>query len=247
MTDTLKIFIAAILMLGLIFFIGNRAIRVENKKRKALYIGIFGLVISNFFFIGYFIEKEVLDDNLASQVDLDFFMVGIILTIFFVVYYVIVGFSRRYQFSSFKAPKEKQVPTIKNKQQHLYIVFRYNNSFILREIKEKDEYVHYAGLEIKFPNKEYFHDEFSKKVLSDMKINIGNMFQIGTATVHEKKDQVYYCYIVDINELLPNMDGYKEIQITELIKYQMNDFDKSILYRIILRETFDIEIPNKNN
>ncbi len=245
MINNLKAYGAAILLIGLIFFIGNRAIHTANHKRKALYIGIFGLVIIVFFGLGYFIEKYAYLDLISANQDLIFLIVTVVITVSFVTYDIIKGFSRREQFASFQKPKEKQIPTIKNKQQYLYFVFRYQDSFILREIEEKNQPIHYTGYVIKFPKGEFFHDEFSSKILEEMHIDSKYAKKIGTATIHENKDQVYYCYVVDLENEFQDMTGFKTIKMQDLIHYSMNSFDKSILYRVILREDFDIEMEKE--
>lgn len=236
--EVLKVFLGAFLLIGFIYFILIRAINTENYKRKSLYIFISGLVIF-LFFCGGLIYDISKDSTLISNQPIQYYaflIVSFALMIIFTLYYFIKGYKRKQKFSSVYKP-QKQIPTIKNKKEFVYIILKLDNNFLLKKEEEQ-----YESIILKFPHNEFFHDEIIKQFIKTNELDIISYDYIGKATKREKNDIIYYCYKIILNHKPNKIDNLETIDTYKLVSVNLNNMNKKILFTSVVENDFDIEI-----
>lgn len=241
----LKYFASAFLCMGFIFFLIIRAFKNTNYIRKSVFILISGVVIM-LIFIGGFVF-DVVTNNVpypTGKFDITYFAYLIAsffyTTLFFVINFV-KGRKGRQRFKVKITKREKVVPTIKDKKEYIYFIFKLNGNILLQKYV-KDEVEEYASINMKFPYGEFFHDEIVKKYITDKQLDVVEYKLIGKATKHEKKDNIYYCYEIDLNSKNKELSNFEEISLQNLMNYNINDFDKKIIFTSIVEKNFDINL-----
>jgi hypothetical protein len=117
---------------------------------------------------------------------------------------------------------------------YLYIVYRYENDICL--LKKKDKY---CGLIFKIKAGE-FHDSFIYK--QNRKLGINSRIdskKIGKVTFREKR-KTYHCYQIRLFEE-QTIERLECVNAYQLVNMPMDEFDREILYRMILGEPFDLD------
>ncbi len=250
----LKLYGAGLLGYGFIFFVILRLYNSKNYLRMALASLITGLSLIILTILGImfdsFREGALFVAYSFIQPYYVFFNVAILLTFALSLTFFIMGKKRRQSFRSFpyKVKKTtKPIPTIVDEHEFVYVVFKRNDNYLLKKIKVSGE-DYYTTLIEKLNNKIFFHDEMIKHIIGQFGLREEshnhdvNYKLVGEVTKHEKIDNHYYCYVVNVEEINDKLRDYVEINPYDLINYQMNDFDKQILYHIILKDYFKIEL-----
>lgn len=233
--NLLKIFGGALLMFSFIYFILIRAINTKNYKRKSLYIFISGMILVLFFVGGlvYDIIKQEFNNFKNNIGYYSFLIVSIAFVSFFTIFYYIKGNNARQKFSS-SFSKKKHVPTIKDKKEFVYIILKYNNGFVLEKKNEL-----YSGIILKFTNTDFFHDEIIKDYIIKNNLNILSYKYIGKAKKVEKKDNIFYCYKLLLNEM-PDNNQLEFIDGMKLLEVPMSEENKKIIYNSVISDNIDI-------
>ncbi len=239
--EILKIFGGAILLIGFFYFLAIRAISTKNYKRKSLYLFIFGLVIFLFFIGG--IIYDIIKGLDLSEVYLGYYAFPIIAFVYMVsssLYYYIKGRNLKQKFKS-NSVKQNSKPTIKDKKEFLYIILKHEGNFLLVKEVEKEDTI-YKGITIKFPHNEFFHDELVKEYIVNNNLDVISYSQVGKATKHDKKDNIYYCYKLLLNSIPLKITDLVEIDSYKLVSLNMNEADKKIIYTSVVENNFDITL-----
>lgn len=249
----IKLYGAALIGYGFIFFVVLRLCNTSNFKRKALASLITGVVL-----ISLTIVAIVIDTNKQGAIFVDFsfiepyyvfFLASILLTSVISGIYLILGFTRHQKFAYYKAKidasKVKVTPTIKDKKEFVYVVFSKGNNILLRKESIKGE-DYYSGLSVALNKKILFHDEMIKQIMRDYDIITDDRFtsfkEIGEVLVEGKIDKHYYCYNVVVDEFNQKLNEFEEISAYDLVNYNLSELDKQILYHYILKDHFDIKL-----
>lgn len=246
---TLKLIGAAIILIGFIYFILVRAISTKNYKRKSLYMFIAGMVIV-LFLVGGIVYDKLANKPLYpnGKYDLAYFaflIVASVFMLFFTIFYFVKGCTMRQRFKygfGYKEVKVKQTPTVKEKKGYVYIIFKYNNNYLLKKEINKDNVAEYSSLTVKFTHNDFFHDDVIRHTIDDMNLNVEHYSLVGTATKKDKKDDVYYCYVVDLNEKNDSLNDYEEFDSYQILNINIKDMDKEILFTSIIQDDFKIEL-----
>lgn len=241
---SLKIFGSALLLIGFFYFLFIRAFNTKNYKRKSLYMFISGLVIFMFFVGGLIfdlinhLELDLLNINYFA-----YLIVSFVFMVCFTLFYYIKGYKLKQRFkSNFSKPiKADLKPTIKNKKEYLYIIFKLENNFVLKKIIEKEE-ITYKGIVVKFPHNEFFHDELVNEFISNQKLDIISYNFIGKATKKEKNDIIHYVYKVLLNTKPETISDLEEIDSYKLLSMNLKEEDKKVIFTSVIQDNFDIEI-----
>ena len=236
----LKFLGAAILLIGFVYFILIRAINTKNYIRKSFYLLISGIIITLFFVGGivYDIIKGVFTSYMYSLTYYMFLIVAIAFMIIVPLIYFIKGYNRKQRFKN-KIKKEKVVPTIKDKKEFVYIIITYEKSFYLEKIIQKDTEI-YKGITLKFKHNDFFHDEIIKEYIAKNNLEIESYKYIGKAIKSEKKDDVYYCYKINLNSLPSNYDSFELVDMYKLLTVNLAEDDKKILFTSVIEDDFTI-------
>ncbi len=238
--NTLKIFGAALIMFGFIYFILIRAINTKNYKRKSIYMFISGMILV-LFFIGGIIYDIITGNFNYYKTKIDYFVfliIAILYVSFFSIFYYIKGRKMKQKFNS-NFNKKKATPTIKDKKEYVYIILKYNNDFLL--VKDNDANL-YKGIVLKFTHTDFFHDEIIKKYINDYNLNVLSYQFIGKAKKVLKKDNIYYCYKIILNEIPDIKNNFEIVDGVKLIDLPMQDDDKKIIYNSVVNDNFEITL-----
>ena len=115
-----------------------------------------------------------------------------------------------------------------------------------QDIKVYLEKEKHHGIIYKMGNRD-FHDEVIKKL--NNKYNVScfeeNIEKIGEYTIKDKKDIIYHCYYIGINDKMVD-DEYVSFDKKDVIRLDFEHIDRQIIFRILLREFFDV-VVEKNN
>ena len=240
---------AALIGLGFIHFVVLRLCSNINNVKRALVSLIVGAIETIVIVIGILADNYRLPffDNLYYYA---FLIVSVLLMIVVPIINFAIGKSRHQQFRNYhiKIVKEKQKekPTIRDKEEYVYYIFKYNDYVLLKK-KVNGGKNYYYGESIKL-DKIIFHDEMVNEIINKYKLeeyneeNVISANQIGEALKVGKKDKHYYCYMIEINDLVSALGEFELVSVYELFRYDLEDFDKQIIFNLILREPFKIEI-----
>ena len=250
----LKLYGAGLLGYGFIFFVVLRLYNSKNYLRMALasFITGFVLILLTVGAIAFdsFRKGALIVGYSLIEPYYVFFNVSVLLTLIITLIFFIMGKVRRQSFRSFYYKVKKTVkvqPTIKDKKDFVCVVFKHNDNFLLRKIKIDNE-DYYTVLIEKLNNKIVFHDEMIKHIIGEYNIredshnHEANYKLVGEVIKHDKFDNHYYCYVVNVDEIGDKLKEYEEINPYDLMNCKLNDFDKQVLYHIILRDYFKIEL-----
>ncbi|NLD27133.1 MAG: hypothetical protein GX661_07215 [Acholeplasmataceae bacterium] len=216
---------SAILILGLLFYILNEALKNLKYKIRGLINLIVSLVLS--VAVGVTLWLDYRGGSLL-QYYYYFVFIGVALIYGFAYAYYQLKYVRR------TSRLNKRIISKYYFTDYLYVVYRFENNFYLQKNKDK-----YQGIVLKL-GKSDFHDSMLLNL--NKRLQISKRFDINKVGKYTErlKRKVYYCYVIDLLEQ-EDISGLEMINAYNLINVNQNDFDKEILYRIILGEVFDIE------
>lgn len=243
--EQLKYFASAFLCMGFIFLLLVRIFKNTNYIRKSIFMLICGGVIILIFIGGFVYDLFTnaipyptgkYDITYFAYLIASFFYTALIFIINFVK-----GHNRRQRFKIKTNQKQKATPTIKDKKEYIYFIFKLNNNILLsKEFNGND--VFYKSINMKFPYGEFFHDEIVKKYINDNELDVNDYKLIGKATKHEKKDIVYFCYQIDLNSKPKKLEDFEEVSLMVLMNYNLEEIDKKIIFNSIVKKDFDIDL-----
>lgn len=240
---------AALIGLGFIHFVVLRLCNNINNVKRALVSLIVGIVETIIIVVGILVDNYKLPffENLYYYA---FLIVSILLMIVVPIVNFAIGKSRHQQFRNYHIKivneKKKEKPTIRDKEEYVYYIFKYNDYILLKK-KVNDGKNYYYGEVVKL-DKIIFHDEMIKEIINKYKLeeynedNVIDAKQIGEALKVGKKDKHYYCYMIEINDMVSALEEFELVSVYDLFRYNLEDFDKQIIFNLILREPFKIEV-----
>ncbi len=243
----LKLYGGAILGYGFIYFVALRLWRTSNCKKMAIRSLIVGSILSLLTFGGILFDairnNSFIVNYSLTEPYFVFINTIVLMTIIISLVFYLLGFRRKQKFVSFKAPKQEAVkPTINDYKDNIIVVFMHNNNFLL---DKKDDL--YSTYKEKL-NKTIFHDEAIVKIIGEFDIReVSQHFEIkyesvGEVTVKGKVDNNYYCYKVEVDEIPNKLKDYVEVSPFDLVNYNISELDKQVLYHVVLKEKFKIEM-----
>lgn len=230
MIDVFKDFISTTLVLGLIFFIVNGIIKTSNIRMRALVFLLFGISLFLIFLISLIIDYE--GGNLLKYYSKHLlYIFSSLLIALFVSIPMFITANKNY--IRLRNPIKSKVNY--HEKEYLYIIYKYNDHIILEDKNGK-----YSGI-ISLMKNSYFHDESLKKYNNKLGINDYTANMLGTVNVKGKKNNLYYCYLVNINNNISN-SKFKEINQYQLLSLNIDDFNKQVLLRMMIGEKFELEM-----
>jgi hypothetical protein len=57
----------------------------------------------------------------------------------------------------------------------------------------------------------------------------------------DKLKHIYHCYVIELTSDF-NINGLQRVNAYQVLNQNMNEFNKQIIYRMILRDEFDINL-----
>jgi hypothetical protein len=217
--------VSAILILGLIFYILNEALKSLKFKTRGMINLFVGLGLSAAFGITLWLDYR--GDTLLNYYYY-FIFIGVALIYGLAYAYYLIKFVRR------TSRLNKRIISKYYFSDHLYVVYRFENNYYLQKKKDK-----YQGLILKL-GKSDFHDSLLQSLNKRLQVAVRcDIYKAGKYTLLTRR-QAYYCYVINLLEQ-QDLPGLEMINAYQLINVNQDDFDKEILYRIILGEIFDIE------
>ena len=251
----LKLYGAALIGYGFIYFVVLRLYNNPNFKKMSfvsLIVGATLLVITIAGIVYDYIRNKIIIPFSFLQPYYAFLVMCIFMMVIIPLVFYSMGKSRHQTFRMFAYKREKQKshkePTIKDKIEAVYVCFIHNGNYLLRQVKVNDTNF-YTSYIVNLNKNILFHDEMVLSIIENL--GLKDKFEdekilynlAGEVTVHNnKKDLHYYCYTIELDEIPVALKDYIEISPYELMNYNLNDFDKQVLYHIVLRDYFKIEL-----
>ena len=219
--------LASILGIGLIFLIINQAIGGLRYKIRALINLIIGFILVGLFTVSFFYEYE--NGELWK----------------YYPHYLYIGSSLIYSVSfalhffnvkGLRPDKKKIILSKSYYQEYLFLLYRYKNDIFL--VKEKENY---KGFILKL-KKTDFHDEIIRSINRKNKLvmEFEDIEKTGTITIIKDK-QIYHCYSIDLKND-SEIKGLTRVNGFRLIYQDVDDFNKQIIARLMLRKKFDTKL-----
>ena len=245
---------AAFIAYALIFFIALRIQNNSNSMRRALLCLFVGVGIIAINVIGIVIDVVYYGLNDLNDLGpyLAFPILACLATIVLPLVFFLIGKNHHQQLKNIheeyrvKKIKEekKQKPTVKDEIEYLYLAFRYQGNFMLKEVKNKDDKSEFGGLVVKFHRNDYFHDEFINKVIEAFELDVMDKKMVGTVIQKrdDKSNNKYYVYELELNSITSKIDDLQAVSPTVLYGYNMSEFNKQVLFHVVLRDYFEIEV-----
>src|SRR5690554_1278724 len=184
--DIIKEIIKIFLVVALIFFILNNAIKNFKVKNK-LWVNLFtGLLMTGLFVVAFFVDRHR-QPNVRNLSNLLYIGIGFIYTVAVSIYFFVRGYG------SAMLPSRHLESNFYYKD-ILYLLYRSGNSLYLR----KDKSGYYSGAVVKVKKSQFLED-----VLNDVNkkynfiVNSESMSNIGKLTLTNKKI-IYHCYSIEL-------------------------------------------------
>ncbi len=221
--------IAALAIVGLLFLILSGIVSKYRYKARALVFLIFGLVLSLIFLGTYLIDVSMNKIQYSLLHYYSFIGAPLLYTIILVP--ILFNKGRRHYERGIK------VKTILDKKDVLYILYDYNDCIYLNN--------HHQGITYNLGKKD-FHDDVIKKIANKYKSSIKeeNIEKIGEYIIKGKKDTIYHCYYAKLDKELVQND-YSLYNKVEVVNLNFNNLDRQIIFRILLKENFKVEITEE--
>lgn len=244
--ELLKFYLGAMVGLGFLYFMAIRLISTRNYKRKSLYmlaVGV-GLLVVMIFYMQF--DADIPPFSFINWY-WAFPIVDVVFTIASFITYFVIGMRSNQRIRGFRRPKNRKVKTaktarVKEVNEYIYLAIKYHNSYLLKKMTDKAGDKYFSPL-FKFSRNIYFRDEMMNKIKETLHLELLSQNYVGKATLNKKKKKVeYFCYEVEIASVPDTLLTYTKIEKADLYNYNLNDFNKNILYRIILNDKFDIKL-----
>lgn len=221
------VIVAALFVLGIIIMIVNGALWNKSLKTKGIVFSIVSLLYSVIFVVALIID---VNSGITYPKMYYGYFIGT-----GILYFLLFGVSnlvkKQNKFIGIKQDK-KMVYTYMPKEEHVYIVFKYEQSLYLNNETN-------CGIDYELKKSE-FTDECISKILNKYQVKlVPDVDRLGMLTVKkEKKDIIYYCYLIEINEQLFN-DEFKNVSLYDIVNLDIPEIDKYIIFNCLRGEEFD--------
>lgn len=224
--------ISKVIVMILVYLILNRALGNLRYRLSALIVFIFGIVLGSIFIIAYILDLEA--GVVRNQYD---YLVYIITNFVFAIASIIYAFTR-YRKNDFVKYNYNQTrnyePTSKvHYKKFLYLVFEYKNEYLFKKHKEN-----YSGVNIAL-KKGNFHDVEINKLLKQHSAENSKVTLYGEYTDTQKKE-IYYVYLINLDKSI-SIKKHEFIYYSKIRFIEMENFDKELVYRVLIKEKFNIE------
>jgi hypothetical protein len=216
---------ASVLGIGLFYFILNRALSSLRHKTRGLINLIVGLIMTGGFVWAFISDYQ--GGNIFEYPTHLFFIGASLLFSLSISLYLLL-----YRVALFSKNKTTSKSYF---QEYLYVIGRSGQDLYLFEDKQK-----YHGLLLKL-KKTDFHDEVIRNFERKNNLSVIKEEEIVRGKItFPKQKKIYHCYMFTIKEgnLLSKA---KLVPGLKLGEFPIDDFDKEIILRLMLKEPFDIE------
>ncbi|HEY8395843.1 MAG TPA: hypothetical protein VIK96_03605 [Bacilli bacterium] len=219
--------LSAVLGIGLVFFILNGAINNVRYKRRGIINLCVGFLLSAAFVVAFIFDYKEGEHWLTYYNYYLFILMPLVYGIILAYYFMLHMRGRPLIMSKKNISKYYFTD-------YLYVIYRYENDICLEQKNEK-----YRGIVCKIKGGE-FHEtcihNLNRKFDIKGRIEID---KIGKVT-YKTERKTYHCYQIRLSE----PQAIKRLQAVnayQLVNMPMGDFDKEILFRLIVGERFDID------
>lgn len=223
--------ISKIIVMALIYLIINKAFNNFRYRTKYLILFIIGAIISGAFYLALVLDKGNHQQSIYSYYT--FIVVNAVVALHS-LYKLIFKF-RKNEFQKYSYNNTKKVERTSKAlyKEFLYLLFEYKGEYLLKKTKQT-----YSGMKISL-KRAYFHDEAISKVLSKYHCESKEVTMYGEYT-DTKNKEIYYVYLISLtNDINPKK--YEWFHFSKIRFLDLTDFDKEIIYRVLLKEKFEIK------
>ena len=226
--------ISKIVVMLLIYLILNRALGNLRYRVRALIVFLFGITLSGAFLLAYFLDKNAGTIFIVQELD---YFVYIIVNLIFAFGSIIFTFTkyRKNDFVKYKYEKTRYsdpTSTVHYKK-FLYLVFEYKNEYLFKKTKET-----YSGINIALKNGN-FHDVVISDFLKKHNSTDSIVTLYGEYTDNTKRE-VYYVYLINLDKQI-DLKKHEYVFYSRIRFLDMADFDKELIFRVLIKEKFNIE------
>lgn len=216
----------------LIYLILNRALSNIRHRKRALIIFIVGVLLGGAFILAYKLDLD--SDTMFNKYD---YLTYMVINFIFAIASIIYTFTRykKNDFLKYNNDKSRYSESISrvHYKKYLYLVLEYKNEYLLRKHKET-----YSGMIIEL-KKGNFHDVEINSILKRYGVEGSNVTLYGEY-VDTTKKEIHYAYLINLDKSI-EIKKYESVYYSKIRFLEMSDFDKEIVYRVLIKDKFEIE------
>lgn len=228
-SNTIGLFV----LVSFIMFITRGIVREEDVRTKGLVYFIVSLSLLMIFAVLFIIDTFVIDYNGEYEINFFPYTVLMVSSLIYVIYgLIMIKKGKRFA----KVIKKNLVYTYHEKNEYVYIVYKHGSLIFLSKknntaIKYQLRYNEFVDETVSAINKKYLGDNE----------NYTECERIGILTHKgQKKDDVYYCYLAEIDNPLTDSD-YTWVTNYDISSLDIPSIDKFIILKCLLKTQFDEE------
>ena len=231
--DIFQSIITKVAILLLIYLILSRALSNVRRRTRGIIIFFVGLFLGGIFLFAYFIDSQNPNNVIPEHEYFTYIIINLTFSIVFFIF-ALARF-RKNEFTRHNYFKDNDYsPTSKvHYKKFLYLVFEYKNEYLLRKHKET-----YSGMNLALKKGE-FHDVEIGSLLKQYNAINSKVTAYGQYT-NTKSKEIYFAYLINLDKDI-SIKKYEFIYYSKIRFLEMNDFDKQIIYRVLIKEKIDLE------
>ena len=202
-----------------------------SKKSAKKYIVTFivSLSLTILFALIFLLDYYVFGTNIRPKIYLYFITTGLVYTTITLIF--LIRNRRKLVFNKKTEPKKQMVYTVHNKNEYIYC-FAKNNEWIYLLDNS------YTGVKYHLKKKEFCDEAITKVLKSFGELDVLDLRRDGIVTVKgEREDDVYYCYLLELNEEL-TMKGFTKVSIYDISDLSIDRVDKYIILKCLTDSDF---------
>ncbi len=221
--------VCAVLVVGLIVVIISGAFRNFSYKARGLALSITTLLLTIIFTLVLIIDKV----NSYSKIPVRYYIYFIAVSLISFLAIALPTLIKGIKYGYGNRRKEKMIYTYHKKEEHIYLVYKYGSYVYLLNDNN-------TGINYTLKSNEFTDDVLLKLNLKYKAVINPDYERIGMVTVKGKKvDEIYYCYVIDINNPL-NDDRFCKVSLYEIGDIEIPEFDKYLILNSLMGDYFEI-------
>lgn len=222
--------IRQLIIISIIVFIVNGAFTNKHIFIRGIAVSVTSFILFALGLISFIVDFN--SDNENTFINIVINNIGSLSFTIFSLGYLIFGITLIFKKNKFaKNIKKKMIYTYHEKEEYIYVLFKNNDHIFLTE---NDNSIYKVKMK-----KSEFADDLLIKITQKYSLDIiSGTDRLGIITEKgEKKDNVYYCYILDINNQM--IEKFIKFDVSRISSLDVSRIDKLIIIKLLMGKEFD--------
>jgi len=231
--DIFQRIIVKVAIMLLIYLIINRALKDLRRRTRAIIIFMIGMLLGGLFLFAYFIDMQNTENPIPSYEYFTYIIANFVFAICSIIYGLTRYIRNEFRRQNYFKDKDYSPTSRVHYKKLLYMVFEHKNEYLLKKHKET-----YSGVNLPLKKGE-FHDVAIGFFLKQHKVEKSKVTAYGQYT-NTKTKEIYFIYLVNLDNSI-NLKKHEFVYYSKIRFLEMDDFDKQIIYRVLIKEKIDLE------